>query len=144
MNTVVLRGGDFAMWRASSLALLIVAIWIATTETAPAQCYFLECAPGEPSSPAPPVGRDGGPPSFECRTHFALDEVAVCGNERLSFLDRKLTSVYVALRNGLNVQGQIKLRDEQRGWIRQRGLCKSDVPCLTRAYESRITQLENW
>jgi Lysozyme inhibitor LprI len=124
--------------------LSILFVWLVSTEHTFAQCYFLECPPGQRSAPAPPVGQVGGPPSFDCATHHGADEIAVCGNGKLSQLDRRMANVFVALRNSLGLSGQTRLRDEQRVWLRQRALCRGDESCLTRAYEARITQLQKW
>jgi uncharacterized protein YecT (DUF1311 family) len=94
-------------------------------------------------APLPPVNRSIGP-SFECATHHGRDEIAICGNGTLSGLDLELDTLYGRVRNSLSQSRQLTLRDEQRDWLKRRGVCASDVACLLTLYRTRITQLQNW
>jgi hypothetical protein len=62
--------------------------------------------------------------------HTPIDEIAVCNDDELSSLDRRLANAYDALNARLNAANKAKLREQQRNWLQQRALCKSDRTCL--------------
>ena len=95
-----------------------------------------------PTIPAPLPS--GGPPSFDCAKHSGPDEMAICRSGRLSGLDRELNAAFVTLRSRLDPSSQLRLRDEQRLWLRQRATCRDNESCLISVYETRITELQNW
>jgi uncharacterized protein len=80
-------------------------------------------------------------PSFNCATDRAPDEVTICSNYALAELDRRLSDLYTAARERLDVSQQLALRDSQLAWLRQRAGCGSDAGCITRLYQHRILQL---
>jgi uncharacterized protein len=83
-----------------------------------------------------------GGPSFDCVTNHHVDEIAICNDDNLSRLDRRMAGLYANLRGGLTRIDQIKLRDRQREWLQQRAGCKGNLRCLLRVYEDRISELE--
>jgi uncharacterized protein len=87
------------------------------------------------------VGRAEGP-SFNCLTNNKLDETTICASNTLSRLDVELNALYTALRESLDTNNQLLLRDTQRGWLRKRGACQSDVRCISALYQIRITALK--
>jgi uncharacterized protein YecT (DUF1311 family) len=88
--------------------------------------------------------RTSASPSFDCAKTHVTEELAICKNGRLSYLDRQLDGLFNALRGRLDRDQQTRLRDEQRAWLKQRAACQSDEPCLITAYETRIAQLRAW
>jgi uncharacterized protein len=87
------------------------------------------------------VGRAQGP-SFNCLTNNKPDETTVCGSSMLSRLDVELNGLYTALRESLDTNNQLLLRDTQRGWLRKRSACQYDVRCISALYQTRITALK--
>jgi uncharacterized protein len=87
------------------------------------------------------VGRAQGP-SFNCLTNNKPDETTICTSNMLSRLDVELNGLYTALRESLDTNSQLLLRDTQRGWLRKRGACQSDVRCISALYQTRITALK--
>lgn len=78
--------------------------------------------------------------SFDCTKASTKNEVAICSNEYLSFLDEELASVYRDVR-GL-VSDSDKLKDEQIGWIKSLGTCDGNASCLIDGYVNRIRILD--
>lgn len=148
------------------ICLLMVLLAVPSPSSAQERCYFLECpavskSPSPTPAPPPPTPAPlttppqpvpsqavaeptASSPSYNCSLASGADEVAICTNGRLSYLDRQLSGAFKTLENGLNDSSKARLRDEQRSWLRQRSLCYSNEPCLTSAYRSRILQLQNW
>ena len=67
-------------------------------------------------------------PSFNCVTDTRPDERTVCASAALSQLDRQLSTLYFAVRDGLDAGQQAVLRDGQRNWIRERQSCGPTPP----------------
>jgi uncharacterized protein YecT (DUF1311 family) len=80
-------------------------------------------------------------PSFNCQTDRAPDERTICSSSALSALDREMNDLYFVLRDSLDSVQQIMLRDEQRAWLAQRVACSTNAACISRLYQSRISQL---
>src|SRR5262249_26834705 len=81
-------------------------------------------------------------PSFNCVTDTRPDERTVCASAALSQLDRQLSTLYFALRDGLDAGQQAVLRDGQRNWIRERQICGANAACISALYQRRISQLQ--
>ncbi len=113
--------------------------------TAPA-ASAAPAAPEPPRQALPPAQASASPPtpSFDCATHHAADEVAICRSARLALLDREIDVVYLSVRNRLGRERQVELRDTQRAWLKRRTACASSEPCLIAAYEQRIAELRAW
>lgn len=78
-------------------------------------------------------------PSFDCSKASNNVERMICGNERLSDLDRNLGSQFRELRGrSSNPDG---LRREQNQWIRERNRC-GDEECIEQAYDRRISAIQ--
>lgn len=78
-------------------------------------------------------------PSFDCAKVSTGAERLICGNQQLSAADVKLSQVYQAKRD--RVQDKDQLKQQQIQWRRTvRDAC-SDVNCMLKAYQSRITEL---
>jgi len=107
-------------------------------------------APAAPSSESPkPVatpaphastGTNEGP-SFDCAKASSDAEKLVCGDARLSALDRELSALYRGAQTG---PGELDVAAEQRGWIKGRDACWQAVDanrCLLESYQTRIVEL---
>ncbi|WP_429170524.1 lysozyme inhibitor LprI family protein, partial [Aeromonas rivipollensis] len=75
--------------------------------------------------------------SFDCSKASSPMEKNICGNEVISYLDSTLSTVYKKA-----VSKNPSVRDEQRKWIKERNLCKTD-DCLIDSYQSRIDMLKH-
>lgn len=75
--------------------------------------------------------------SFDCSKASSPMEKNICGNEVISYLDNTLSTVYKKA-----VSKNPSVRDEQRKWIKERNLCKTD-DCLIDSYQSRIDMLKH-
>ncbi len=99
--------------------------------------------------------------SFDCSTARRPQERVICANPALSDLDGKLGKLYQERRRTLGSSGQALLRTSQKSWLHFIALtCAVDgsglpqdtaevsaqerdaADCLTRAYNSRVGQLE--
>jgi uncharacterized protein len=80
-------------------------------------------------------------PSFDCATNYAPDEITICRNNSLTSLDRQMATLYFALVRSLLPDQQIRLRNEQRSWLKQRASCLRSAACISAAYQARISQL---
>ncbi len=74
--------------------------------------------------------------SFDCSKASSSMEKNICGNEVISYLDSTLSTVYKKA-----VSKNPSVRDDQRKWIKERDLCKTD-DCLIDSYQSRIDTLK--
>ncbi len=89
-----------------------------------ARALLMVLLAGVAGATAPPVGQG---PSFVCEQAAAGIEALICNDERLSALDRELTSVWAAAFAKATNEHSRMLRAEQRGWIKGRDDCwKSD------------------
>jgi len=115
-------------------------------------------APTDPVAPAPAAPTNESPkpvattetpsaaaagqgPSFDCAKAASDAEKAVCGDARLSALDRELAALYKAAQTG---PGELDIAAEQRGWIKGRDACWQAVDanrCLVESYQTRIVEL---
>lgn len=84
----------------------------------------------------------GQQPSFNCATDTGPDERTICASTALSQYDRQLNHLYGVVREGLDANRQIWLRDAQRNWLRQRTACGTNAGCLAGLYQARISQLQ--
>lgn len=75
-------------------------------------------------------------PSWCNASHLNRTEHTICANDELGKLDKKLASVYGAVKAD-------RKDKSQRAWLKQRNRCKSDVTCIRQAYEKRIAQLNS-
>lgn len=90
-------------------------------------------------------------PSFDCARAGSAAEQAVCADETLAALDRRLAVVWreavAAARGVADADTAVpRLRAEQRGWIKGRDDCwKAQVglaACVEAAYRDRIAALQ--
>ena len=90
------------------------------------------------AAPAPEVR-----PSFDCGTHQAPAEVAVCGHPELAELDLELDRLYTAKLKQPGIPLRHALVVTQRQWVRNKATCAGNVACLKIQYEARIQQLSH-
>jgi hypothetical protein len=82
--------------------------------------------------------------SFDCSKASAADEMAVCKLPELSELDTKMATLWFAYSKFPFLMGANGVRqDEAAAFLRQRSACGNDVACLKKAYQARISQLED-
>lgn len=85
-------------------------------------------------------------PSFPCdKVEAGSIEAMVCGDEKLSALDRTLAGAYAAASKKAQNEHPPVLKAEQRGWIKGRDECwKSDDQrqCVLASYQTRIAELQ--
>ena len=80
--------------------------------------------------------------SFNCRYAKTPDEVAICGDPRLSQLDERMSRRFFTLRNELSPPEQIRLDDTQGHWLNRRSSCGNDP--ASRKPLSPESILANW
>lgn len=68
-------------------------------------------------------------------------EKAICADPGLYALDAELGTAYGKLRAAQPQQADA-LRLAQRGWLKQRDLCRADAACLRQRYETRVAELQ--
>lgn len=80
--------------------------------------------------------------SFDCSLARSPDEVAVCGNARLSALDSEMGGLWYAYsRVPLLMGANGNRNDEAQAFLARRRACGSNVLCLSDAYQARLTTL---
>ena len=71
-------------------------------------------------------------------------KVLICQDNHLSALDERMSSMYFGLRNSLGGSAHLRLEADQVDWLRARMGCGRDYRCVSRAYDRRIGQLDNY
>lgn len=81
-------------------------------------------------------------PSFECRKAKSKIEISICGDEKLSNLDRDLSNAFQVAKTHAKDKSLVS---EQKRWVLKRNqTCLSDMnlkKCLEISYEERIKDL---
>lgn len=96
----------------------------------------------ETPPPAPTPERASSSPAFNCRYARTRGEIAVCSDDGLALLDRRMTSVYVdALRQGTPEQDALLRRTRDR-FLGYRDRC-TDNGCIAGAYRDRIREISD-
>ena len=98
----------------------------------------------------PALSQTGKPeqPSFDCLRARAWDETAICADNALSVLDRRIAAAFAAARAAADPARRDALLAEQRAWLRDRSGCSKPVgqetpaACLARVMTARATVLE--
>lgn len=113
-------------------------------------------APTDPVAPAPAAPTNESPkpvattetpsaaaagqgPSFDCAKAASDAEKAVCGDARLSALDRELAALYKAAQTG---PGELDIAAEQRGWIK--GVMRAGRRSMPTVAWSNPTRPASW
>jgi uncharacterized protein len=80
--------------------------------------------------------------SFDCSRARAADEIAVCGNPRLSALDSEMGGLWYAYsRVPMLMGGNGARMDEARAFLARRHACGHHAACIAAAYRDRIAEL---
>lgn len=93
-------------------------------------------------------------PSFDCARASTPVERAICSDEWLASLDRRLAGAYSTVRGGLDDRDRAWMLEAQREWLRLRPiLCQIEAEteigsgsrandCLTELFQERIEHIE--
>ncbi|WP_114228008.1 MULTISPECIES: lysozyme inhibitor LprI family protein [Sphingomonas] len=93
-----------------------------------------------PPAPTPPQASSD--PGFNCRYARTRGEIAVCNDDGLALLDRRMTSVYVdALRNASSTQYALLHQTRDR-FLGYRDRCANSA-CMAAAYRDRIREISD-
>ena len=97
--------------------------------------------------------RDAAAAGFDCKRAKSLVEKQICGVPELSRADGEVAAIYTRTLAVLAKDGATSLREEQRGWLREREECEdmihgdpvvmADVlACIRQSQEVRRARLE--
>jgi uncharacterized protein len=78
--------------------------------------------------------------SFDCNKATTFIEKAICGNERISNLDKELAVNFKAVKNSISDDEAKELISSQKQWLSVRNKC-TDVKCLIDSYSKRIAAI---
>ena len=100
--------------------------------------------PNQPDTSLTPVPNNSPvvfAPSFDCAKVSSGTERLICSNADLSALDAKLVQLYRS--NFANSSDKNAFKKAQNDWRTLKREACSDVACLTKAYNDRISELSN-
>jgi uncharacterized protein YfaP (DUF2135 family) len=83
--------------------------------------------------------------SFDCSKAAVGIETTICRNQSLSLADETLAEQYdkLAWLTSADKPALAELAGEQKNWlVKQRNPCKDNVDCLTAAYNSRFSEIQ--
>lgn len=86
-----------------------------------------------------PIGIQG--PSFACSRAESAAERSICLDRRLWVYDRILSVVYTARRQTLSDSDSRDIRTGQRGWLKRRDECRTNLACLETMYQIRLSEI---
>jgi len=97
--------------------------------------------------------RDASAAGFDCKRAKSLVEKQICGVPELSRLDGEVAALYTRTLAALAKDGAGSLREEQRGWLREREACEDMVhgdpvimadvlACIRKLMSERATRLQ--
>ena len=82
--------------------------------------------------------------SYDCSQSAQASERAVCGSDRLSGLDERMSSLYDALMSATTSdRGRAKLRRYQLHFLAARDACGRNTSCIKGAYLDQISVLQS-
>lgn len=106
------------------------------TKPSPAAASIPQAA----EAPSPIATTRAPSPSFDCQKAATRPEMLICANQELAALDIQLMQLYKQALNSSSDKESLK--KEQREWrVSQRDTCSTES-CISKAYESRIEDLE--
>ena len=85
--------------------------------------------------------------SYDCSATTREVEQEICAVQTLARLDVDLNAAYVNTLRKLGPEAKLKLRSDQRDWLKKRDYCANFndwVECLTNAYTSRIKGMQSY
>jgi len=71
--------------------------------------------------------RDATAAGFDCKRAKSLVEKQICGVPELSRRDGEIAALYTQTLAALAKDGAVSLREEQRGWLREREQCEEMI-----------------
>lgn len=77
-------------------------------------------------------------PSFDCALAVTATEKAICSSRDLWAADRAMANVYFRYKATANDQRAADFLDSQRGWLKRRDECGTNIACLMERYSSRL------
>ena len=77
-------------------------------------------------------------PSFDCASARHAAEQIVCRDAGLARVDRNLDVTYRRLMQEAGFFGRIKLRNEERAFLKDRDACESDYTCVRVTYRGQM------
>jgi uncharacterized protein len=81
---------------------------------------------------------------FDCRNAEFASERAICGSDRLSALDERMSALYADLKaTSASRYQRDDLKTYQRQFLDARDSCGRDVECIRGAYLDQISVLES-
>jgi uncharacterized protein YecT (DUF1311 family) len=81
-------------------------------------------------------------PSFNCQENTGVIEQIICSDQKLAKLDLELSQLYFRVYGRLDRDAGLRLRNDQREWLRARDACIADIKCVENAYMRRIELLK--
>lgn len=88
------------------------------------------------------IGGSAHAASFDCKKAASAVEKAICGDDRLSGLDEQVHESYGRVMDSAPSANMPALRDDQRGWLKQRNQCApTELDCLADAMAQRVRAL---
>jgi uncharacterized protein len=79
--------------------------------------------------------------SFDCRAALSAAEETICANDELRDFDSKLGQTYLGVINGVAHESDVRLRQRQTQWLKEREDCRDSVECLKNLYKTRLREL---
>lgn len=98
-------------------------------------------APAPVQAPPPPQrSADNARPSFNCANARTRGEIAVCRNDRLAALDRRMASTFFSSLRSATPEQRALLQRTRGSFLAFRDRCRTDA-CIAGAYNDRIREI---
>jgi uncharacterized protein YecT (DUF1311 family) len=81
-------------------------------------------------------------PSFNCQRASAKTEFTICNDEQLSQLDNEISVLYNTVRQSAAGDDRRQIDSGESVWLVERNTCESDLNCIKKIYDDRITELK--
>lgn len=99
--------------------------------------------PADPLAPGPAAGEtSSASPSFDCGKARTGGEIAVCGDPRLSALDRRMASQFRSALADASPQQRVILNQTRDSFLRYRDQCP-DSSCVAETYQGRMREIRD-
>ena len=80
---------------------------------------------------------------LDCNKANSPAERTICDSYSLGQSEARMATLF-GVTTSLVAMGQRgNIQDDQRKWLQSRAACGKSIPCLTKAYDQRIRELEN-
>ncbi|MCO5733987.1 lysozyme inhibitor LprI family protein [Rhizobium sp. SSA_523] len=81
--------------------------------------------------------------SFDCaRQDLAADETVICEDRALNDMDVRMVTTFELLTGLMPMGNRDILREDQSAWLKTRQACGGDNACISKAYATRMEQLQ--